>query len=154
MAESVADSVLNFVYKAFTGSNYLNSGALQSDDNSQISAVHQAVKRQLQASGWQFCVNNWWWQGSCVQASENRGMYLAPHLPQNWTITSYTHYTGLHTFNVIYFTASNGKTYYWRVDNYVAATILIDYLGNSIPTWMYKTPGNSTYTGGRPGKFW
>lgn len=152
MPESVSDSVVNSVYYAFTGSSFLNLATLPGNEAQQISFIHRTVKQQLDASGWLFCVNNWWWQGACVQASENRAMYLAPHLPWNWTILSCTHFTKMHTFNVMYYKSSNGNTYYWRVDNYVAATVIIDYLGTSLPWWMYKTPGNQEYVGTKPGR--
>ena len=152
MPESASESVLQSLYWACTGTRHFNFGALPGNETEQVSTVHRAVRQQLQASGWLYCVNNWWWQGACVQASENRAMYLAPHLPWNWTIISCTHYTGMHTFNVMYYTSANGNTYYWRVDNYIAATIIIDYLGTSLPTWMRKTLGNQEYVGTKPGR--
>jgi hypothetical protein len=130
----------------------LDYNTLTDDEKSQVVTVLGNVESRLKQSGWVYSVNNWWWQGGCVVASEERAKYLVPYLPRNWSVTSYTHFTMWHTWNVIYFTADNQQTYYWRVDTYLAATTLIDYLGTTIPTWMYKTPGNGTYEGGAPGK--
>lgn len=57
---------------------------------------------------------------SCVDASEDRGNYLAGILPITWCVDSYTYWSSLHTVNLIYFQASDGWTYCWTVDGYVS----------------------------------
>ena len=148
------DKVRELLTSRFLVSFLADSASLTNDEKAQVSAVLRNVELRLKQSGWLYSVNNWWWQGGCVVASEERAKYLIPVLPSSWTVTSYTHFTVLHTWNVIYFTASNGSTYYWRADTYLAGTTLIDYLGTTIPSWMYKTPENGTYSGGRPGRGW
>lgn len=139
------------VYRSVTGEYYLDIKSLPAGEAAQIETTLRNIKNELKQTGYMFASNNWWWNGACVGASATRAEYIATILPPAWSVTSYTHWTMLHTFNVIYYTSSNGQTYYWRVDNYTAGIVMIDFLGNSTPAWMYHTNNSKTHSGSRPG---
>ena len=138
------------IYWAINGEYYLKLNTLPEGEASQIEATLKNIKAELKQTGYMFASNNWWWNEACVGASDARGEVLATILPSNWSVTSYTHRTDWHTFNVIYFASYNNNTYYWRVDNYVAGIVLVDFLGISPPHYMYKTHNSRTLSGSRP----
>jgi|GEM_PF-4388361 len=76
----------------------LSPQSLTADELAMANCVEADLKLVLQQSGWMYSSNNYVIFGkSCVQAADDRGSYVAPHLPGKFTIISVTHNTKLHT---------------------------------------------------------
>ncbi|PQO34296.1 hypothetical protein DTL21_12245 [Bremerella cremea] len=128
---------------------------LTDDEQKMATQVEADLKRVLKGSGWRYSSNNYIVRGqSCVQAANDRGAYVAPHLPCKFTIISVTHKSKLHTYNATFFRSSKGRSHYWLFDTYVMGTTSVYYAGPFLPSVLYHNTENKTYYGGRPGKWW
>ncbi len=124
-------------------------------ESSMANAVEKDLIRVLKQSGWLYSSNNYVIFGqSCVQAANDRGAYVAPHLPTCYTIISVTSVSKLHTYNAMFFKAQSGQKHYWLFDTYVAGITTVKYAGTFLPKTLYHNSENFTNYGGRPGRWW
>jgi hypothetical protein len=128
---------------------------LSADELAMANAAVRALESSLKQSGGLFSSRNYVVFGkSCVQAAEDRGLYVSSALPTAFTIISVTHVTKLHTYNAMFFRSQSGASHYWLFDTYVFGIPNIRYTGTSLPRVLYHQTENKTYYGGRPGKWW
>ena len=133
----------------------LSPQGLTADELKMANQVEADLIRVLKQSGYRYSSNNYIVRGgSCVTAAEDRGAYVAPHLPIKYTIITATHVSKLHTYNAAFFKSAAGQSHYWLFDTYVMGITNVYYAGPFLPSVMYHNTENKTYYGGRPGKWW